>query len=331
MAILFTVIKSLVLLIVVLTIVAYVTLLERRLLARFQHRIGPNRVGPWGLLQPAADALKSIFKEELTVGKADRFVYIMAPMISMATAFLMVAVIPFGPSGSFFGLDPWVSDLDLGILYIFAVSEIAVYGVFLAGWASANKYSLLGGLRSAAGLISYELGLGISLLGPILLVGSLNLNEIVAWQAAHPVGLWLYQLPALIIFLIASLAEASRTPFDLPEAEQELIGGYHTEYSGMKFTAFYIAEYGHLTAASLLIPTLFFGGWHAPFGLPEIPYLWLFVKMAIFLSLFIWIRATLLRIRYDQLMRFSWGTLFPVALLWFLVTAFYVVLQGGVA
>ena len=331
MAILFTVIKSLVLLIVVLTIVAYVTLLERRLLARFQHRIGPNRVGPWGLLQPAADALKSIFKEELTVGKADRFVYIMAPMISMATAFLMVAVIPFGPSGSFFGLDPWVSDLDLGILYIFAVSEIAVYGVFLAGWASANKYSLLGGLRSAAGLISYELGLGISLLGPILRVGSLNLNEIVAWQAAHPVGLWLYQLPALIIFLIASLAEASRTPFDLPEAEQELIGGYHTEYSGMKFTAFYIAEYDHLTAASLLIPTLFFGGWHAPFGLPEIPYLWLFVKMAIFLALFIWIRATLLRIRYDQLMRFSWGTLFPVALIWFLVTAFYVVLQGGVA
>ncbi|GIW27590.1 MAG: NADH-quinone oxidoreductase subunit 8 [Meiothermus sp.] len=322
-----------------LTAFAYMTLIERRLLARIQIRQGPNRVGPDGLLQPLADAIKSIFKEDLVVARADKVVFVLAPMISVTFAVLTFGLIPFGPKDAFFGYDPWVIDLDVGILYVFAVSEIAIYGIFLAGWASNSKYSLLGSLRSSASLISYELALGISLLAPVLLVGSLNLREIVEWQ--HQNGwLVLYALPAFAIFLLTSMAEAARTPFDLPEAEQELVGGYNTEYSSIKWALFQMAEYIHLITASALIPTLFLGGWRMPGfmeqipligGLFALPYLWMFVKIALFLFFFIWVRGTLFRLRYDQLMVFSWGRLFPLALAWFLLSAMVVAFKWPVA
>ncbi len=307
-----------------LTAFAFMTLIERRLLARFQVRLGPNRVGPWGLFQPIADAIKSIFKEDLVVERADKVLFVLAPLIGVVFALLAFGAIPFGPPGSFFGYQPWVLNLDLGLLYLFAVSEMAIYGIFLAGWASGSKYSLLGSLRSSASLISYELGLGIALLSPVLLVGSLNLNDIVNWQKEHG-WLALYAFPAFLIYGIAALAEAARTPFDLPEAEQELVGGYHTEYSSIKWALFQMTEYIHFITASALIPTLFLGGWTMPFL--EVPYLWMFLKIAFFLFLFIWIRATWFRLRYDQLLRFGWGFLFPVALVWFLVTALVVALD----
>ncbi len=318
-----------------LTAFAYMTLIERRLLARIQIRQGPNRVGPGGLLQPLADAIKSVFKEDLIVSRADKVVFVLAPMISVTFAVMSFGLIPFGPKGAFFGYDPWVINLDVGILYIFAVSELAIYGIFLAGWASNSKYSLLGSLRSSASMISYELALGLSLLAPVLLVGSLNLQDIVNWQ--HQNGwLVLYMLPAFAIFLLTSMAEAARTPFDLPEAEQELVGGYNTEYSSIKWALFQMAEYIHLITASALIPTLFLGGWRMPGFLEQLPllgplfalpYLWMFVKIAFFLFFFIWVRGTLFRLRYDQLMVFSWGRLFPLALAWFLLSALVVALK----
>jgi len=322
-----------------LTVFAYMTLIERRLLARIQIRQGPNRVGPDGLLQPLADAIKSIFKEDLIVTRADRVIFVLAPMISVTFAVLTFGLIPFGPKDAFFGYDPWVINLDVGILYVFAVSEMAIYGIFLAGWASNSKYSLLGSLRSSASLISYELALGISLVAPVVLVGSLNLQQIVNWQYENG-WLILYILPAFAIFLLTSMAEAARTPFDLPEAEQELVGGYNTEYSSIKWALFQMAEYIHLITAAALIPTIFLGGWRMPGfmeqipiigGLFALPYLWMFVKIALFLFFFIWVRGTLFRLRYDQLMVFSWGRLFPLALLWFLLSAMVVALQWPVA
>jgi len=306
-----------------LTAFAYMTLVERRLLARIQVRQGPNRVGPTGLMQPMADAVKSILKEDILPTKSDKVVFTLAPMISVTFALLTFGLIPFGPKNAFFGYDPWVINLDVGILYIFAVSELAVYGIFLAGWASNSKYSLLGSLRSSAALISYELALGMSLLAPVLLVGSLNLQQMVEWQDKNG---WLavYLLPAFALFFISSMAEAARTPFDLPEAEQELVGGYNTEYSSIKWALFQMAEYIHLITASALIPTIFLGGWKMPGFLPDIPYLWMFLKIALFLFIFIWIRGTFFRLRYDQLMRFGWGRLLPLALIWFLITAFVV-------
>ncbi|RIH86809.1 NADH-quinone oxidoreductase subunit 8 [Calidithermus terrae] len=313
-----------------LTAFAYMTLIERRLLARFQVRWGPNRVGPMGLLQPLADAIKSILKEDIVPAKADKVVFVLAPIIAITFALVGFGLIPFGPEGAFFGFDPWVIDLDVGILYLFAVSEMAVYGIFLAGWASNSKYSLLGSLRSSAALISYELALGMSLLAPVMLVGSLNLQDIVEWQDKH-VWLILPMFPAFVLFTIASMAEAARTPFDLPEAEQELVGGYNTEYASIKWALFQMAEYVHLITASALIPTIYLGGWKMPGFIPDIPYVWMFLKIALFLFFFIWIRATWFRLRYDQLMRFGWGRLFPVALVWFLVVAFYVAVNGSSA
>ncbi len=322
-----------------LTAFAYMTLIERRLLARIQIRQGPNRVGPDGLLQPLADAIKSIFKEDLIVTRADRVIFVLAPMISVTFALLTFGLIPFGPKDAFFGYDPWVINLDVGILYVFAVSEMAIYGIFLAGWASNSKYSLLGSLRSSASLISYELALGISLVAPVVLVGSLNLQQIVNWQYENG-WLILYMLPAFAIFLLTSMAEAARTPFDLPEAEQELVGGYNTEYSSIKWALFQMAEYIHLITAAALIPTIFLGGWRMPGfmeqipiigGLFALPYLWMFVKIALFLFFFIWVRGTLFRLRYDQLMVFSWGRLFPLALAWFLLSAMVVAFQWPVA
>jgi len=322
-----------------LTAFAYMTLIERRLLARIQIRQGPNRVGPTGLLQPLADAIKSIFKEDLVVSRADKVVFVLAPMISVTFAVMTFGLIPFGPKDAFFGYDPWVINLDVGILYVFAVSEMAIYGIFLAGWASNSKYSLLGSLRSSASLISYELALGISLVAPVVLVGSLNLQNIVNWQYENG-WLILYMLPAFAIFLLTSMAEAARTPFDLPEAEQELVGGYNTEYSSIKWALFQMAEYIHLITAAALIPTIFLGGWRMPGFLEQIPilgplfalpYVWMFAKIALFLFFFIWVRGTLFRLRYDQLMVFGWGRLFPLALAWFIVAAFVVALKLPIA
>ncbi len=318
-----TAVKALVLILALLFAFAYITWIMRRGLARFQIRLGPNRVGPFGLLQPIADAVKAIFKEDITVARADRFLYWLAPFLAFTFALAAFAVIPVGPDG-------WVvANLDMGVLYVFAVGELAVYGVFLAGWASGSKYPLMGGLRSIAALVGYELALGMAILPVVLMAGTLNLQEIVEWQRQHGYFI-VYQFPAFLVYFIAALAEMSRTPFDFAEAEQELVAGFHTEYSSMKFVAFYIAELLHWIVGSALIATLFLGGWDAPFGLPEIPVLWLFVKWAIFIFLVLWIWASWFRTRYDQMIRFAWGVLLPVATVWFLITAYYVA-KGGMA
>lgn len=317
-----TAIKALLLCLVLLGAFAYMTLIERRILARMQHRLGPNRVGPGGLLQPIADAIKSIFKEDIVVTAADRFVYFLAPFISITFALSAFAIIPAGPAGSLFGFNPWVLDLDIGLLYILAVTAMGVYGIFLGGWASNSKYSLLGSLRSSAQLISYELGLGLSVLTIIMIAGTVNLREIVDFNV-WAVSPWLW--PALLVafgtFVISGVAEVNRTPFDLPEAEQEIVAGYMTEYSGLKWALYQMAEYVNMMTMSAFISTLFLGGWRGPAflnmiipGMAEWPFIWLIAKMAIFMFLFIWLRATLPRLRYDQLMRFGWVWLFEIAL-----------------
>lgn len=307
---------------------AYMTLVERRLLGRFQHRLGPNRVGPLGLLQPIADAIKSVFKEDIVVTAADRFVYVLAPFISITFALSAFGAIPAGPADSLFGLDPWIVDLDIGVLYILAATSIGVYGIFLGGWASNSKYSLLGSLRSSAQMISYELGLGLAVLSVIMVTGTLNLREIVdfgIWSVSP--WLWPSLVVAFVAFWISGIAEVNRTPFDLPEAEQELVAGYQTEYSSLKWALFQMAEYVNMMTASAFIATLFLGGWRGPRfldawvpGISEWPIVWLVLKMAIFMFTFIWLRATLPRFRYDQLMRFGWIYLFEIALAAALVT-----------
>ena len=260
-----TLIKALLMCVILLGVFAYMTVIERRLLARMQNRIGPNRVGPFGLLQPIADAIKSIFKEDIVVSAADRFVYILAPFVSITFALAAFGAIPAGPAGSLFGLDPWIVDLDIGLLFIFAATSIGVYGIFLGGWASNSKYSLLGSLRSSAQLISYELGLGFSALTVLMIAGTLNLREIVdlnVWSV-HPL-LWVPLAVAFVTFLISGIAEVNRTPFDLPEAEQELVAGYLTEYSSIKWALYQMAEYVNMLTASAVVSTLFLGGWRGP-------------------------------------------------------------------
>ncbi|GGQ95124.1 NADH-quinone oxidoreductase subunit NuoH [Deinococcus ruber] len=312
-----------------LTTFAYMTLVERRLLARMQIRLGPNRVGPGGLLQPLADAIKSIFKEDLRITRADQLVYTLAPLIAITCALAAFGGLPAGPPNSFFGANPWVYSLDVGVLALLALTSMGVYGIFLGGWASGSKYPLLGGLRSAAQIISYELGMGLSLLGLLMLVGSTSFRDIVAWQGAHG---WMivFQSLAFVTFLISSFAETNRTPFDLPEAEQELVAGYLTEYSAIKWALFQMAEYVNMITASALMSTLFFGGYKGPQflnalipGISEWPFIWLILKIAVFLFVFIWVRATLPRLRYDQLMRFGWKLLFPLALGNTMFVAFY--------
>lgn len=317
-----TLLKALLLCLVLLGVFAYMTVIERRILARMQNRLGPNRVGPLGLLQPIADAIKSIFKEDIVVSAADRFVYYLAPFISITFALSAFGAIPAGPADSLFGFDPWIVDLDVGLLYIFAATSIGVYGIFLGGWAANSKYALLGGLRSSAQLISYELGLGFSALTVLLIAGTLNLREIVdldLW-AVHPL-LWLPLAVAFVTFLISGIAEVNRTPFDLPEAEQELVAGYLTEYSSIKWALFQMAEYVNMLTVAAVVSTLFLGGWRGPAlldglvpGISRWPLVWLILKMALFMFLFIWLRATLPRFRYDQLMRFGWIYLFEIAL-----------------
>ncbi len=325
----FTLLKALLLCFVLLGAFAYMTVIERKLLGRMQHRYGPNRVGPFGLLQPIADAIKSVFKEDIVVSASDRFVYFLAPFISITFALSAFGAIPAGPANSLFGLDPWIVDLDIGLLYVFAATSIGVYGIFLAGWSSNSKYSLLGGLRSSAQMISYELGLGLSALTIILIAGTLNLREIVdfgVWSLS-PL-LWLPLAVSFVTYVISSVAEVNRTPFDLPEAEQEIVAGYLTEYSSIKWALFQMAEYVNMMTAAAFISTLFLGGWRGPGfldavipGVSEWPFVWLLLKMAIFMFLFIWLRATLPRFRYDQLMRFGWIWLFEIALFSALIAA----------
>jgi len=322
-----SVIKSVVVMAILLTGFAYATLLERKLVAGFQVRLGPNRVGPWGLLQPLADGIKVAFKEDTIPRGADRIVFMLAPVLSMVMAIIAFAVIPIGQPINVFGttIPLAVADINVGILYLLGATSLGIYGIVLAGWASNNKYSLLGGVRSSAQMISYELSLGLSLIGVLLITGTLNLGTIVAHQAS----VWLVFLQPLgfIIYFISAMAETNRAPFDLPEAEHELVAGYHTEYSGMRFALFQMAEYINMITASSVATTLFFGGWHGPFNIADGPW-WFFIKVFIFMCVFIWIRATLPRMRYDRLMNFGWRVLLPAALLNVVLTAGGVLLLG---
>ena len=326
------VIKSIILMLFLTAGFAYVTLYERKVLARMQVRVGPNRAGPVGLLQPIADAVKLIFKEELIPANADKIIFILAPVITVIPALVVTAVVPWGESINLFGrvisLD-LAANINVGILWILSVTSISVYGITLAGWSSNNKYATLGGLRATAQMISYELALGLAYVGPILLAGSMNLRQIV--EAQNTVPFIVYQPIAFVIYFLASLAEINRAPFDMPEAEQELTAGYHTEYSGMKFALFFMAEYIKMVAISMIGATLFLGGFAGPF-VDQVPLLgpvYLFLKTLIWLFVIIWIRATLPRIRYDRLMALGWKIAFPVALLNVMITAVIVILVGG--
>ncbi|MEA4909932.1 MAG: NADH-quinone oxidoreductase subunit NuoH [Chloroflexi bacterium] len=310
---------------------AYTTLYERKVLARIQIRLGPNRAGPQGLLQPIADAVKLIFKEELTPASADKLIFFLAPIITVIPSLIVTAVIPWGAQVVLFGrtITLSLSDVNVGVLYIMAVTSISVYGITLAGWSSNNKYAMLGGLRSTAQMISYELALGFALIAPVMLAGSLNVREIVEAQRGVPFAV--YQPIAFVIYFIASLAEVNRAPFDMPEAEQELTAGYHTEYSGMKFALFFMAEYIKMIAISMIGVSLFLGGYQGPF-VDQIPWLgplYLFGKVIIWLFVIIWVRATLPRIRYDRLMQLGWKIMFPLALLNVIVTAAVIIGVGG--
>jgi NADH-quinone oxidoreductase subunit H len=326
------VIKSLILIFALLTGFAYLTYYERKALARIQVRIGPNRAGRWGSLQPVADGIKLIFKEELIPDRAHKLIFVLAPIITVVPALVILAVVPWGGTMTVFGREVSLSlaNLNVGILYIMAIASIAIYGVVLAGWASNNKYAMLGGMRSSAQMISYELALGLALIGPILLAGSMSLQDIVNTQAE--IGWFvIYQPLGAIIFWVAALAEVNRAPFDMPEAEQELTAGYHTEYSGMKFALFFMAEYIKMIAVSAIAATLFFGGYRGPFidTLPWLGPIYLFLKVFILLFGMIWVRATIPRIRYDRLMAFGWKVLLPAAFLNIVVTAVVIVLVGG--
>jgi len=334
------VVKVLFVLVVVLTFVAYLTLLERKVLGWIQVRLGPNRVGPWGLLQPLADGVKLIMKEEITVAGANKVIYIVAPLIVVTCALIPFAVIPFakglglesilGPFAQQYALNSGViSDINVGILYIFGISSLGVYGVVLGGWASNNKYSLLGSIRTGAQMISYELGLSLSVIGVLMLAGTLSLTGIV--EAQDSVWKWfIFRQPlGFLLFLIAGSAEIARTPFDLLECENELVAGYQTEYSSMKFGLFYLGEYAHLLFLSALASTLYLGGWQGPI-LP--PVVWFLLKTFFFVFLFVWIRGTYPRLRYDRVMNFGWKVLLPVGLFNVMITAFFyaLYLQRGV-
>jgi NADH-quinone oxidoreductase subunit H len=315
-------IKVLVVLVVFFLMVAYLTWLERKLLGHFQVRYGPMRVGPHGLLQPFADGLKLLFKEDITPAGANKVVYALAPLLTFIPAFIIFAVIPFGDKITLFGynINLVISDFNLGLLYVFAVASLGVYGIVLAGWSSNNKYSLLGGLRSSAQMISYEISLGLSIIGVLMLSQSLSLVEIVKQQNTF-FNWFIFRQPlGFVIFIICALAETNRIPFDLPEADNELVAGYYTEYSSMRFSMFFLGEYGSMINASALIATLFLGGWQGPW-LPG--WLWLLIKIGVFLFIYIWLRATLPRFRYDQLMKFGWGILLPLALFNIFVTGFF--------
>jgi NADH-quinone oxidoreductase subunit H len=390
--IILSLIKAGVVAFVLLTTLAYLQWIERKVLAHIQLRLGPSRVGPHGLLQPLADVIKLITKEDLIPAHVNKFFYLLAPCLAVTLALISISVIPFGPEIEVFGIRTYMqlTDLNVGVLFILGVTSVGVYGIALAGWSSNNKYSLLGGLRSSAQMISYELPLALAVVSPLLLVNSLSLREITELQSGYYFGFiprWnIFQMPmpqifSFLVFLIAAFAETNRVPFDLPEAENELVAGFHTEYSSMKFAAFFMAEYANIVTGTALATLLFLGGWNPPFPAPYsnfiaplvflfggaillfhgmnparpfdritmpvfavvfvgiaalflipavqpilIPLFWFAAKTGVLLFLFIWIRGTLPRFRYDQLMRFAWKFMFPVALLNMLVTGLLVAL-----
>ena len=309
---------------------AYATLWERKICARFQVRYGPNRAGPFGILQPLADAVKAIFKEEIVPGHVDWTLYLLAPGISFAAVIITFAVIPFGPEVTLFGqsVGLWIGDVNVGLLFLLAVAGLGSYGVVLGGWSSNNKYSLLGALRAAAQMISYELPMGLALLAVVLIVGSLNLNDIVRFQGSWP--LIALQPVGFLLFLIAIIAESNRSPFDLPETENELVSGFLTEYGGIKFALYFIAEYTAMVVNSAIVATLFLGGWKWPAFLSDLHPLAgvaLFVGKVVFVMfLYVWIRASTPRVRYDKFMRFCWKFMVPLALVNLTVTAVVVAL-----
>jgi NADH-quinone oxidoreductase subunit H len=312
---------------------------ERKVVGRMQNRIGPNRTGPWGTLQSLADGIKLAFKEEIIPVLADKPVYFLAPIISATPAFVAFSVIPFGPQVSMFGHRTalQLTDLPVGVLVVFACSSIGIYGIVLAGWASGSTYPLLGGLRSAAQMISYEVAMGLSMVAVFLFAGTMSTSGIVAAQnhTWNVIPLFV----SFVIYAIAVVGETNRAPFDLPEAESELVGGFQTEYSSFKFAMFYLAEYINMVTVSALATTLFLGGWHAPWGLHAIwsgansgwwPALWFVAKVVIGIFVFVWLRGTLPRMRYDQFMQFGWKTLIPVNLVWIMaVTAIHVLRDRG--
>jgi NADH-quinone oxidoreductase subunit H len=334
-------IKSAFILFVLLTGFAYMTFAERKVAALLQTRLGPNRAGPFGLLQPLADGIKLIFKEELVPAGADKVIFLLAPVITVIPALVILAVVPWGPTGPieccqitipgvnltlgghYFTIANGLglADLNVGILYILSVASIAVYGVVLAGWASDNKYAMLGGIRSTAQMVSYELALGLSLVGPIMLAESMSLVDII--NAQERVWFVVLQPVAAVIFYLAALAETNRAPFDMPEAEQELTAGYHTEYSGMKFALFFMAEYIKMIGVSAIFVTLFLGGWRGPFAeqVPLLGMVYFFLKVGASLFFMIWLRSTHPRLRYDRLMALGWKVLLPLALANIVVTA----------
>jgi len=326
--------KIIVVLTVLMTTVAYAVWLERKVVARIQSRWGPYLVGPHGLLQPVADGLKIFFKEDFVPSEVDRVVFWLAPFLAFSLALLSISVIPFGESITIAGevIQFQITDLNVGLLFILAVTSLGVYGVALAGWGSNSKYPLLGGLRSSAQMISYELSLGLGLMGVVMLTGSLSLREIVEGQR----GLWniIRQPVGFLIYFTAAVAETNRVPFDLPEGESELVGGFHTEYSSLKFAMFFMAEYANIVTVSCLATLMFFGGWLGPvFGPPLLrallPVFWFCLKVFCFLFVYIWIRGTLPRFRYDQLMAFGWKFLLPVGLLNVLATGLFLALRSS--
>ena len=325
------IIKSAIVIFALLTAFAYMTLIERRVVAKLQGRLGPNRAGPAGIFQPVADAIKMAFKEQIVPSQAKKAIYLIAPIISVVVALCAFAVVPIGNSwveGKPSVWDPVIGDINVGILWILSISSLAVYGIVLGGWASGNRYSLLGSLRSAAQMVSYETSLGLALSGTLMFAGTLSMVGIV--NAQRHMGIWfiLAQPLGFFLYLIAGIAEVNRAPFDLPEAEQELTAGYLTEYSGLRWSLYQMAEYINMITVSSIAATLFFGGWSF-FGLERIPVLSIviyLVKVAVFLFMFIWIRATLPRIRYDRLMRFGWQLLLPLAVVNAVIAAVVVAL-----
>jgi NADH-quinone oxidoreductase subunit H len=320
------IIKSVVIFLVILQLVPLILLMERKLLGRFQSRYGPNRVGPFGLLQPLADVIKLLSKEQSTPRTAVPWMMALAPVISILTGIATIAIIPFGDvtKHGWFGVQWGLYGIDvpIGILYAFAFGALAFYGLMLGGWASGSKYSFLGAMRSAAQLISYEIALGLSLLGVVMTAGSLSLTDIVGSQS----DIWYIapQFVGFLVFMVAGFAETNRPPFDLPEADAEIVAGYNTEFGGMRFGSFFMAEYINMIVISGIATTMFLGGWHGP-GPGWLGPIWVLVKMLAFLVVFIWVRATLPRLRYDQLMAFGWKVLLPIATLNALVTAVLVV------
>jgi len=319
-------IKVVIVIVAVLTGCAYATYMERKVVAYMQHRIGPSYAGPYGLLQPLADAVKMAFKEDIVPDRVERITYALAPILAFVPSLLSFAVVPFSADFSLVGrqVTGVISDLNIGVLFIFAVTSLGVYGIILAGGSSGSKYSLMGGIRSSAQMISYEISYGLSIVGVILIANTLSMRELVEQQ--DTIWHWfIWKQPlGFLLYLTCAIAETNRAPFDLPEAESELVGGYHTEYSSFRFGMFFIGEYGNMIAVSCVGTTLFFGGWQGPFLPAGLSVVWFLIKVFLFMFFYIWLRATFPRFRYDQLMNFGWKVLFPLSVLNLLITGLIV-------